>query len=1023
MSIKKMLAILAAAAMLGTANSGTVQSADRLREGFADPPREARPHVWWHWMNGNVSKAGITADLEAMAAAGIGGAQIFDVYDGIPPGPVAFNSPLWFEMLKHANDEAKRLGIELCLANCSGWSSSGGPWVKPADSQKHLVFAETTVKGGAVFSGRLARAQDQYGFYRDLRVVAFPRPATERICAGDYGAETKIENGSAAVTRFMRPFPLTGVALKFKGGGRHVIAKVTVEVDTGNGFEKIVKDAETYPMRYGFADERIFVPASAEGVVALRVSVENRPDGSKLVAMTPEARARVAEEGAKTFALRSRIAGLANSARPDAVVDENRVLDLTAAMAADGLLDWRAPEGVEEWVVLRVGYAADGARCRPPTPCGDGLEVDKLSKAALGRFFTEGYIDHALSVLGPVSPEGGVNALIVDSYEVIAQNWTDGLETNFAARAGYDLTRFLPVFTGRIVGSVERTDAVLTDFRNTLADLFAENYAAEFQRLCHERGLQFYLEGYGSAPCDDLRYSRHCDVPMGEFWASKKSTPIPKGEVGGILNCIWPGFIAHVWGQRFVAAESFTTDESGRWDRDPFGYKAQGDRVFAAGVNRIIYHRWAHQPWTETANYPGMTMGPHGSHFERTQTWWRDAAPVWLRYQARCQYLLQQGTTAADLLVVASGRAPSCGLDLTRWHEYGGVACDRFGRGVQWDLCGEDALAASRQVNGKTVTPGGAVYPHVMKLGEAVPKIEPDFDCADDDLYRRLRWIHRRTDAGDEIYFVALPNVEETTFEVSFRQQRGEPEIWEPETGVCHRPFAWRRENGRTFVTLAFAPSGSAFVIFRPNATEGLEEVPVPVKTDRARAVEGPWQVRFLDGRGAPEAVQTFNRLMPWNESSEPGIRYYSGSAVYTRTVDLSSVVGRVVLDLGEVKNVAVVTVNGVTYPCLWRPPYRVDITDAVRRNPKAKLSIRVTNLWPNRLIGDDALECDAVYRERQGATEFEMKDGILSIPERVWKGEASPTGRHTFTTWRLWTKDEALLPSGLLGPVTVFSD
>lgn len=1055
---------------------------DALLEGFRAPPKEAKPHVWWHWMNGNVSKAGITADLEAMASAGIGGAQIFDVSDGICPGTVIFNSDAWMDMLHHANEEAKRLGIELCLANCSGWSSSGGPWVKPADSQKNLVFSETVVKGGTVFAGNLPPPPNPHGFYRDLRVVAFPRPVAERILPADYGSVTKIEKNTRATTTFATPFPLSGVALAFKEGGRHVIAHVSVEVDAGNGFRTVVKDAEVYPMRYGFADDRIFVPVQVNGVVGLRVTCKMNPKGAKLVSMVPEARARVVEENAKTFVLRSRIAGLVNTAQPEQIVDETRVFDLTSLMSADGNLAWTVPADAEEWVVLRIGFAANGARCRPPTPGGDGLEVDKLSKAALGRFFTEGYVDRALAKLGPVSPRGGVHSLIVDSYEVLSQNWTDGMEKVFASRMGYDLTRLLPVFAGRIVGSVERTDMFLADFRAVVADLFVENYAAEFHRLCKIRGLMFYLEGYGSAPCDDLRYARHCDVPMGEFWAGKRSSSHPKADVGGILNCAWPGFISHVWGQRYAASESFTSDTSSRWNRDPFAYKAQGDRVFCAGVNRIIYHRWAHQPWTNPANYPGMTMGPHGSHFERTQTWWRDAAPVWLKYQSRCQFLLQQGTTAADLLVVASNRAPSCGFDLTRWHDYAKVAHDRFGRGVQWDLCGEDALAASKTVDGKTVVPSGAVYPQTMRLDGTPPKIEPDFDCADDCLYRDLRWIHRRTVAGDEIYFVALPNTTRTTFEVSFRQggqapipggqapwQRGQtpegnqggqtpeghlggqapecgqgwqggqaPEIWEPEDGTIHAPVAWRREKGRTFVTLTFEPSGSAFVVFRKRPTEGLTAAPVPVKEDHAVAVEGPWTVTFNDGRGAPTEGRVFTTLVPWNEFEEEGIRFYSGSATYEKMVKVGKSMlgkdGRVVLDLGDVKNVAVVTVNGRTFPCLWRPPYRLDITETLgnvahqnvpllehsanQDTQTLKLSIRVTNQWPNRLIGDDALPCDAQYNAQQGATEFEKKDAIVSIPERVWRGEASPTGRHTFTTWRLWRKDEPLLPSGLLGPV-----
>ena len=999
---------------------------DPLLNGFRTPPHEAKPHVWWHWMNGNVSKAGITADLEAMAKAGIGGAQIFDVSDGIPPGRVAFNSDLWFEMLKHANEEAKRFGIELCLANCSGWSSSGGPWVRPEDAEKDIVFAETVVKGGSAFTGKLPCAKNPHGFYRDLKVLAFPRPASERINPADYGAKTEIRGGSATIS-FTRSFPLSGVAVSLVGGGRHPESKVSVEVDCGEGFSSAVTNFQVYPTRYGFTDERIFVPVVAKTAHAVRVTCRSS-NGVKLAAVIPEARGRIVEEWAKTFVIRSRIIGHANPVAPELTIDPTKIVDVTSALKADGSFHWQAPDEADEWVVVRFGYAANGARNRPPTPAGDGLEVDKFSKAALNRFFSEGYIDKALDVLGPVDPRGGVNSLIVDSFEVKSQNWTEGFERIFFERRKYDLTKFLPVFTGRIVGSTERTDAFLADFRDVASGLFIENYAAEFHRLCKARGLQFYLEGYGSSPCADLKYERHCDVPMGEYWANKN---LLTG------NCRFAGSVAHVWGHRFVASESFTTAETGRWTRDPFTYKAQGDRAFCAGVNRIIYHRWAHQPWTNPANEPGMTMGPHGSHFERTQTWWNDAAAAWLTYQARCQWMLQQGVAASDLLVVAEKGTPSCGLDLARWHEYEKVSVDMFGRGIQWDLCDEEALSASKVVNGKTVTPSGAVYPNVIHLPhEKAPRIEPDFDCADETLFQTLRWIHRRTVSGDDIYFVALPNTDEKTFEASFRVTGRRPEVWDPETGVVAEPSRWREERGRTFVTLAFKPSGAVFVVFRPTPTPSLAKAPEVPSSKTIVPVEGPWQVRFLDGRGAPTAPRKFSTLQPWNESAEPGIRFYSGSALYTGKISLPNLPAtrqsdrfRYYLDLGDVRNVAVVTVNGREYPVLWRPPFRLDITDAIgdspfRQSPDSdiqtvSISIRVTNLWPNRLIGDDSLPCDAQYRVRDDPSNARnKKGGILSIPDRLWNDDPSPTGRHTFTTWRHWTKDDRLLPSGLLGPV-----
>jgi hypothetical protein len=160
----------------------TVPSAD-LEQGFLNPPASARPHTWWHWMNGNVTREGITADLEAMRQIGLGGAQIFNVSESIPDGPVLFMSSQWRDLVKHAAAEADRLGLELCIHNCAGWSSSGGPWITPEFAMAEVVSSETTVKGPASFSEVLKQPETRRAFYRDIAVLALPTPKddTQRI--------------------------------------------------------------------------------------------------------------------------------------------------------------------------------------------------------------------------------------------------------------------------------------------------------------------------------------------------------------------------------------------------------------------------------------------------------------------------------------------------------------------------------------------------------------------------------------------------------------------------------------------------------------------------------------------------------------------------------------------------------------------------------------------------------------------------------------------------------------------------
>jgi hypothetical protein len=158
--------------------------ADPLETGFQHPPAFARPHTWWHWMNGNVTREGITADLEAMKRVGIGGAQIFNVDCGIPAGPAKFMSPEWRELVKHAAQEAQRLGLELCLHNCAGWSSSGGPWNTPEHAMQSVTTSERRVTGPAHFSGALPAPPAKLDFYRDIAVLAFPAPGGKNAASG-----------------------------------------------------------------------------------------------------------------------------------------------------------------------------------------------------------------------------------------------------------------------------------------------------------------------------------------------------------------------------------------------------------------------------------------------------------------------------------------------------------------------------------------------------------------------------------------------------------------------------------------------------------------------------------------------------------------------------------------------------------------------------------------------------------------------------------------------------------------------
>ena len=1086
MESRKVAVLIAAAFAAGTAFSAS------LEEGFRNPPNSAKPHTWYHMMNGNVTKEGITCDFEALARAGIGGVQMFDAGCNIPPGQLDFNSPAWFDMFKHAASEARRLGLEICIPNCSGWSSSGGPWNMPSNGMKKVVFTETQARGPSAFSGKLPRTKSDNGFYEDIAVLAFPTPKAD--LADIPGVKTSVDGKTVTMTADA-PFTASGVSFRLSypniwSGSASVAVETSKDGATFEPYETFQAQLALSGTRdYSLRFHPFPAPLSAR---AVRLVFTTTVD-IKIEEARPEAKMRIPDVVAKTFGSRSDIIMSAVPTTPDQVVRRNDVVDLTSRMAPNGTLKWDVPKG--DWTIVRIAHVCNGRRNHPASDHGVGLEVDKLSASAMDYHFDQ-YVTRLCKHLGPLAGavESGFNNILVDSYEVGSQNWTQGMEKEFERRMGYSPIKYLPVFTGRVVGSMDESERFLEDFRRVVADLFAENYSGRLAELCHKHGLMLSLEPYGNCPADNLQYGQDVDIPMGEFWSNAKGGD----HCMGAGNARFAAYLAHVWGRRYAATESFTAAPSsgGRWLTTPFSIKAQGDGAYCDGVNRIIYHRFVHQPWPGSKYIPGMTMGRWGMHLDRTQTWWEFAGP-WFTYQTRCQWMLQEGKFVADVLYFCGEQAPNQGGN-TDGNSAKGKDDMKLPAGYNWDICATKALKELKVVDGRVVVPGGVSYrllvlPSLETMSEEVlrkvdslvdagakvcgmvkPVRSPGlrgypsadarvrslaakvwakgvFECRPAEALAKLgvapdfeskvkspapSWTHRR-DGGADWYFVALNNWNGQTFEVSFRQTGRQPEIWDAEKGTIRPADEWREEGGRTYVKLDFPPSGSAFVVFRRASTAKAAKAP-PRPAEQTVKVEGKWNVTFpvdwYSGGTAKKSV-TWDSLLDWKDVDDDDIRYFSGTATYTKRVPKPAVKpgDRVLLDLGKVKNFAEVTVNGKKFEVLWRPPYRVDITEALggrtsssaaaredTRPPVIELEIRVTNLWPNRLIGDDILYADDC--EWKGSvTKNGVKElGVKEIPQWVKDGKPSPTGRHTFTTWKHWDKNDKLLPSGILGPVTL---
>ena len=873
-------------------------SDDPLETGFKTPPDTARPQTWWHWMNGNISREGITADLEAMKRVGVGGAQIFNADCGIPDGPVPFMSPEWRELVKHAASEADRLGLELCIHNCAGWSSSGGPWITPDLAMQKVVWTETNIEGGAPQSIQLPEPKSNKDYYRDIAVLAFPTPVGDGLPMKDCkpGIRTNIEgidtaklidgNPSSTITlglptpeapqyidvEFEQPFT-TRECVITSGATLYQYLGELQSSDDGKTFRTISKftlppfDEPNRPFKF-------FVPDVTARYFRLLFTGCPTPDAKVFLAeieLVSQVRLQRWFEKAGFTRGDNMTRDPREAVSPECVVRSEKVQDLTSRMKPDGRLDWNVPKG--KWTILRMGHTPTGKTNHPAPKTGLGLECDKLSQKAAEAHW-KGAMEPILSDIGPLAGKG-LKQVLIDSYEVGSQNWTPEFRTEFKTRRNYELWRYLPAMTGRVVNGIEETERFLFDVRRTIADLFADNYYGHFQTMANKAGLKLGVEPYGNGNFDELTSGGKADIPMTEFWVGQG----PDRNGGKLASSV-----AHTYGRKYVGAESFTaSSQEGRWKSDPYSIKALGDVMYTGGVNRFIFHRYAHQPWLD--RYPGMTMGPWGMHFERTLTWWEQGS-AWLKYLARCQYMLQEGRFVADACYYTGEESPGTPpgrqqLQPALPDTFDYDTCDttvlmtrmsvKEGQIVLPDGMGyrvlvlpsrvvlspnvlrkvDELVRAGATVIGpkpskspslndypacdKTVAQladtlwgdcdGKTVTEHVVEKGRVIwgrpmqevltsMEVKPDFECVVEPGLQALAYIHRYVENAD-VFFVANWQTRSTLTDCTFRVSGKQPELWDPATGQMKMAPVFTVRDGRTVLPLALDPRGSVFVVFR----------------------------------------------------------------------------------------------------------------------------------------------------------------------------------------------------------------
>ncbi len=1098
--------------LCGLAINGYAQTT--LQQDFQNPPNAARPRVWWHWMNGNITKEGITKDLEWMKRVGIGGFQNFDASlftPNVTPKKLVFMTPDWKDAFRHTTDLAQKLQLEMAIAGSPGWSVTGGPWVPAGDAMKKYVWTETRVTGGRPFSGKLpqppgtagkfqnapltadlfsgpAGGQQSPAFYADAAVIAYRLPANEKPIAtlkpnitssGGTFNLADLTDGDLAKTTMLPPVevgqdgwvqyefdspqtvkaftivgaPPAGELAEFRGMPDNRSLKVS---DDGVNFRDVVViRGSTIPQ-----STMSIVPTTAK---YFRFTFRTeKPEGNPFAEMTGGSAEPGKPQGVPVAELvlhnTDRVdlfeqkagfspwkEGQHSLVKADAdAIPTGDVVDLTSKMSADGTLNWTPPAGAAstaaastgDWVVMRLGYSITGRKNHPASPEATGLEVDKLDRVAVKKYI-DTYLDMYKDATGDRLGAKGLEYMILDSYEAGHMTWTKAMPEEFAKRRGYAITPYLPVLTGRVVGSAEASEKFLWDFRKTIGELIVENHYEVIGEALKARGMKRYTESHENGRiylADGMDVKRRADIPMSAMWTPGSLAGGSDEEVRSEADIREAASVAHIYGQNLVAAESMTSIQNA-FSWHPEKLKRTADLEMASGLNRFVIHTSVHQPLDDRK--PGFSLGPFGQYFTRQETWAEQAKP-WIDYLSRSCYLLQQGKPVVDVLYYYGEN-----------HNITSAFADKLPAipaGYAFDFANATALKEALRVeNGRIVTPSGQTYRVLvldgtsntmmtlsvlkklselvkagMKVVGAKPERSPslsdnsaEFTALVNQIWSSpnvstkpietvlselnipkdvdvtgakadVLYVHRQT-ADADLYWLDSRSADPNEATVSFRTTGKVPMLWHPQTGKMEA-VSYQIKDGRTVVPLQFDSWDAYFVVFRGNATTTAYTKPA-TKTGDVVIIDSPWTVRFQEGRGAPQQAQ-FASLNSWTDNTEAGIKYFSGTASYRNTFTLPSVAknSRYELNLGEVKNIAEVIINGQNVGTVWKKPFRIDVTQALKAGSNT-LQVNVTNLWVNRLIGD-------------------AQPGV--------------TNKVTFTTMPFYRADSTLLPSGLLGPVRV---
>jgi hypothetical protein len=983
-------------------------SADSLALGFQSPPDSVRPGVYWYFMDGNLSREAMTADLESMKEAGIGQVIFLEVNVGLPRGRVDFLSEEWQDLFKHAVREAERLGIEITLGIGPGWTGSGGPWVKPQQSMMHLMASSVDVKGPSIYEAILPVPKPyepffgdesvpdnlkdiRNNFYEDVVVLAFPTPAKDkRIPDSDekalfYRAPFSSQPG-------VKPFlPTAGNYGDLSGAetiDKDKIVDITQFLQSGGRIKWEVPSGKWTIMRFGKRNNgAVTRPAPEPGLgfecdkfdtVAFDAHFDQFV-GRLIRKVEPRIKARHAgwtmlHMDSWEMSSQNWTGNFREEFKHRRGYDPLPYLPAYSGRIVGSLEEserflWDVRLTAQELVIenhaLRVKELAKRHGMRlsiepyDMNPCAD-LPLGEVADVPMCEFWSKGL---------------GFNT-VFSCFEAASLAHTQGLPVvaSESFTAGFDEAWTL--YPGALKNQGDWAFCTGVNRFN-------------YHTFAHKPYGDHLLPGMTMGP-----YGVHWD--RGQTWwsmvksyhtyISRCSYMLQQGyNIADILYLTPEGAP-----QVFLPPPSALEGNDTIPDHKGYSFDACSPQMLMSKAevkdNKIIFPAGA--SYSILVLPAIQTMTPE--LLMKIEELIKNGAVVLGIPPLKSPSLVNYPKCDASVMETAQKIWGS--QELTE-----ALSSRQFGKGEIWQE-GKTGFGKNKDL-----------YPDYETTITVLKRKNIPEDFSSDE--HSLRFIHRSTEELD-IYFVSNRTGKIVNTICRFRVEEGLPALWDPITAEITTLKQHERHQRETIIPLQFEPFQSFFVVFdkkeHNNAGKAKKTVNFP-EISLVSELRSNWKVNFDQKWGGPGEVK-FNELSDWSQNKDKGIKYYSGIVTYETSFNLPDQfdldnAGEIYLDLSEVYNLARITLNGKDLGVLWTSPWRVKITRTVKKTDN-DLTVAVANLWVNRLIGDAFMPYDGQLNNKW--------------PEWLLQGEPRTSGRYTFTTYDYYRKDSPLTKSGLIGPVRI---